>query len=302
MRRYITPCRLLFHFKQTPNTFYVEEVTTLTSAKRGRYAVVKVQKVGLSTWELLDILGRYTKQVSYAGLKDKHATTIQYLSFDSRDLPKVLSLKHPKVKIVEHFKSTVSLKIGELRGNRFRIWLEGVNGKQLEACMRRLAKEGVPNYFGYQRFGKDGLAKAKAFVEGDYYATGRVAKMLIGIYQAYLFNSWLAHRIELGFGFLKGDVVQKDSRLFVAYQEQGVVTGLLPGSKVVRAKGEARKIETLYDEPLPTRGQRRLALIYPQNIHIEPSKKGAWLSFFLPKGSYATIVLENLIGEELKGS
>jgi tRNA pseudouridine13 synthase len=263
-----------------------------------------VRKRGLSTWELLDIFKRHTKQVGYAGLKDKHATTTQYLSFDSRDLEKILQIRDKNIEILERFKSKTPLKMGALLGNRFRIWLEGADAKAVAACMRRLEKEGVPNYFGYQRFGKEGLLKARAFVEGELHAQGRLAKMLTGIYQSHLFNRWLAHRIEIGFRFLSGDVVRVKDRLFIAMEEpkEGTITGLLCGNKVVRAKANARKIESLYDEPLLARGERRDALVYPKEVSIQEAKGGVWLSFFLPKGSYATIVLENLLGKELKGA
>ena len=304
MRRYIIPCNIAFSFKQTPDTFFVEEVGAFQPAKKGRFAILKVRKRALSTWELLDILKPHTKQVGYAGLKDKHATTTQYVSFDSRDLGTILQIKHPKIEFLEHFKSKTPLKMGDLLGNRFRIWLSGADAKRVAACMERLAKEGVPNYFGYQRFGKDGLLRAKAFVQGDLHADGRLAKMLTGIYQSHLFNAWLAHRIELGFGFLPGDVVRHRGKLFVARKEpkEGVVTGLLCGTKVLHAAGKAREIEALYDEPLLAKGDRRDAIVFPKEVEVKEGKGGVWLSFFLPKGSYATILLENLRGKELKGA
>jgi len=79
-------------------------------------------------------------------------------------------------------------------------------------------------------------------------------------------------------------------------------TGLLPGKRAMRAKDFARKIEEKYDELIPTNGDRRMAWIFPEFIETNYNKDKAWfeMSFILPKGSYATVVIE-LLKNGIKG-
>jgi len=79
-------------------------------------------------------------------------------------------------------------------------------------------------------------------------------------------------------------------------------TGLLPGKKAMRAKDFARSIEEKYDELIPANGDRRIAWIFPEFIETNYNKDKAWfeMSFILPKGSYATVVIE-LLKNGIKG-
>jgi len=75
-------------------------------------------------------------------------------------------------------------------------------------------------------------------------------------------------------------------------------TGLIPGKKAKLAEGAAREIERLFDEEMRESGSRRYAWIFPTHIqskHI-PEKAHYELEFFLPKGCYATNVVELLRG------
>jgi tRNA pseudouridine13 synthase len=307
MRPYLHPCRLGFGFRQSIETFFVEEIIPHRPAKSGRYAIIKIQKEGLSTWELADILRRYARGVTYAGLKDKHATTIQHFGIDGRDLSAILALKPSRWRILGHFKSKRALRVGDLAANRFRIFLRGAPLKETQRCLEKLAKAGVPNYFGYQRFGKDGLAQAKEYIEGEYEPRDpKKASFLAAIYQSDLFNRWLEERVAMSEGQFKelaGEVYRRGARHYISskplYEKSSVPTGLLPGSGVVRARLEARRIEERYDAHIHARGARRDAVIYPKEISVERGSGGVWVAFSLPKGSYATIVLENLLGREL---
>ncbi len=107
--------------------------------------------------------------------------------------------------------------------------------------------------------------------------------------QSYCFNAWLTKRVALSrLKMLPGDIV-----------EDGIITGLLPGKGVRKAAKEARRIEKCYDRYIPTKGYRRAALFFPKDITIQQYKNKTTLLFSLPKGSYATIVLENLANKEM---
>ncbi len=291
MRRYLRAFSLSFSFRQSPESFFVEELPNFQPHPKGRYTIFKVRKLGLSTWEVADILERsFGARVGYAGLKDKNATAIQYFSLDST---KPQKFRHPKMEILATYKSARPLRLGDLRGNKFVIKIGGaVSSERVQNALEILAKEGVPNYFGYQRFGSDALRQAKALVEGEYFPKDRRwQRYLWSVWQSYLFNLWLAERVEMSEGVfreLPGDLYEK-----------GIVTGLLPGRGMAKAGKAARSIERRYDMRLPVRGARRPALIYPRDCYAKQIQDGVEIGFTLPKASYATIVLENLLGREL---
>ncbi len=316
MRSYLVPSRIDFSFHQTPKSFFVEEIGARNFGQKGRFAIVKVQKEGLSTWELVRIFGSFLQeQVGYAGLKDKNATTIQYLSFPASHLRRLAKFSHPHIKIIQVQRSNRPLRMGDLLGNRFGIWINRVDTKkfgQLQKALDKIVQQGLPNYFGYQRFGQKALEQARALIEGDFFTRDKkLERMLLFAYQSDLFNRWLDERIRMSengrFKLLWGDVYQADSKLFTPTQiplkdflaKKIMVTGLLCGSKVYLAQGEARKIEAQYEELLPLRGQRRAALVYPQDVKMRHIQDRAYLEFTLPKGSYATILLENLAGKKI---
>ena len=292
MRRYLRRFSFSFSFRQTPASFFVEELPIFQPHPKGRYTILKVRKRGLGTWEVADILERFFHaRVGYAGLKDKNATAIQYFSLDTAKLHK---FRHPKIEILATYKSAKPLRLGDLGGNRFVIKLGGeVSRVKMEKALEILSHEGIPNYFGYQRFGSDALRQAKAMVEGEYFPKDRRwQRYLYSVWQSHLFNMWLAERVEMSEGVfreLPGDI----------YDEQGVVTGLLPGRGVAKATKAARVIERRYDMRLPVPGFRRAALMFPRDWHVGSWDGGVELGFTLPKASYATIVLENLLGSEL---
>ncbi len=313
MRSYLVPSRIDFSFHQTPKSFFVEEIPARNFGQKGRFAILKVQKEGLSTWEMIKILGSFLQeQIGYAGLKDKNATTIQYVSFPASHLRQLAKFSHPRIKILQIQRSNRPLRMGDLLGNRFGIWIDRVDNKKfgrLQKALDKIAQKGLPNYFGYQRFGQKALEQAQALIEGKFFTRDKkLERMLLFAYQSDLFNRWLDERVRISqdgrFKLLLGDVYQKGSKLFTPTQiplenflaKKIMVTGLLPGSKVYLAQGEARKIEAKYEEFLPLRGQRRAALVYPQDVKIRHIQDRAYLEFILPKGSYATILLENLAG------
>ena len=141
----------------------------------------------------------------------------------------------------------------------------------------------------------------------------KVKNFLISIYQSEFFNQWLRERVEISqnenngkFKLLEGDVyVDIKGKLstpkIIPIKEfeakKLTPTGLLCGRDVFRARDEALKIESKYDDEfLQEKGYRREALIYPKDIECKYVKKQTMLniSFTLPKGSYATVFLESI--------
>lgn len=314
---------LNFKFVQNEEDFIVEEQPIKFSGA-GSFLVLKIVKNNCDTWELIDRLAKFlnvfSNEIGYAGLKDKRATTTQYITIPKKYSKEIKLFRNKKIEIVDTFLHNEKLNIGDLEGNRFKINLHNVEVpdiNHIQKIIKLIIKEGMPNYFGYQRFGKevvDNLAKAKDVVYGEEIVKDKkLSKMLIAAYQSSFFNAWLVERLTLSndeFKLLDGDVfldLQKDKLFTPKVITANIIndfnnfkitpTGLLPGRKVFKAVGEAAVIEQKYDDLyIQEKGYRREAMVFPREISCkyDATKKICNLDFILPKGSYATVLVEYL--------
>ena len=145
--------------------FVVEEVPLYTPSGEGEHTYFWLEKNDLSTPEVLDSLGRRlgvpSSRFGYAGLKDRKAVTRQWFSIDGIQPEVVAALDENQFRVLEATRHTNKLRVGHLRGNRFVIRVRGVTAGAVEAVAAVLAvltERGVPNYFGFQRFGHRGYA------------------------------------------------------------------------------------------------------------------------------------------------
>ena len=314
---------LNFKFVQNEEDFIVEEQPIKFSGA-GSFLVLKIVKNNCDTWELIDRLAKFlnvfSNEIGYAGLKDKRATTTQYITIPKKYSKEIKLFRNKKIEIIDTFLHKEKLNIGDLEGNRFKINLHNVgitDINNIQKIIKLIIKEGMPNYFGYQRFGKDvvdNLAKAKDVVYGEEIVKDKkLSKMLIAAYQSSFFNAWLVERLQLSneeFKLLDGDIfldLQKDKLFTPKVITANIIndfnnfkitpTGLLPGRKVFKAVGEALLIEQKYDDLyIQEKGYRREAIVFPRDItcKYDANKKICSLDFVLPKGSYATVLVEYL--------
>jgi len=198
---------ITFDFAQTTDRFYVEEIPLHPFKKKGSYLILKIQKKEMSTFKLITVLAKASqlkqRDIGYAGLKDKSATTIQYISIPKQYEKEVIkNLTTEKIEILEQYYSKSPIKIGQLKGNRFAIILKNVTpqaSEMIQKVAREMAQKGIPNYFGYQRFGED----SKSYLQGKEIAhsgkklKGAKEKLLVAAYQSHLFNAWLSERVRI---------------------------------------------------------------------------------------------------------
>ena len=318
-----------FKFEQNQDDFIVDEIG-LKCKGSGNFTILHIKKVEMTTWDMVaafaEFLNINAEKIGYAGLKDKHATTTQYISIEARYEKELKKFKHKQIKILSSTRHSHSIRMGDLEGNRFKINLFEVNpiqAGQIEKLARKSEKFGLPNYFGYQRFGRDGdsVEQAKKMIEGELHIEdAKLKKFLISIYQSTLFNEWLEERVQISreennkkFMLLEGDLYRdvKNDKLFTPKQPQQkdfeahkvVPTGLLCGRGVYRSRNRAGEIEAKYDDGfLYDKGLRRDAIIFPKNVEMKYEKGFDKMSmaFTLPKGSYATVFLENIASKEFK--
>jgi len=354
--KWISPLRQKneFIFNPSSRDFSVEEVPLYEFSGEGEHLILKVRKKSLTTWDMLNILSSYLgiakREFGYAGLKDKYAITTQYISLPKKYKDKIESFEHPEIKIMQSFIHNNKIRVGHLKGNRF--WLRfkkvlGGNLTKIESVLDWIEKNGVPNYFGVQRFGNNGdnYLEGKAIVDGKLNIRDRKKReFLIGSYQSYLFNNWLSKRVELSmllesfkpyeveeilniskgslkelekqkhfFKILEGDLFMHYPYGKVFYEDLEVATkrfvekdisptGLIAGKKVKRATSVAYdELESRYDVEIKESGSRRYAWIFPEILDRKYIPDKAWyeLSFYLPKGSYATVLVDILKGESI---
>jgi tRNA pseudouridine13 synthase len=344
------------HFRQNARDFVVDEIPLYAFSGEGEHLVLLMRKKNLSTWDALsriaNHLGINAREIGYAGLKDKNALTKQYISILKKHEQKLESFEHENIKFIDRTYHNNKIRLGHLKGNRFFIRLKKVTPTaaiKLSEALKQIKKDGMPNFFGYQRFGTDG----DNYKLGEEILQGRrkernvkLKRLYINAYQSHMFNLWLSRRLEINslvasfkvneltdvlnmpatvvsalkeqqhpFKVFKGDVMKHyphgapfeyeglDEDMERLMKKEIVPTGLLLGKRSRRASGMAREIEKEFDvDYKQVDGDRRYAWIYPEDVEGQYRENEAWfeMHFSLPKGSYATVLIEELAKRPLQ--
>ena len=196
LQRYLSHSSIDVYFKQSKDDFIVTEVPLYEFSGEGEHVVLKIRKKDLATWDALDIIssavGCKTRDIGYAGLKDKNALTVQYISIHKSFEEKIDKFAHPQIKILEKTYHDNKIKMGHLKGNKFFIRLKRVqpmHRMKLESALKEIATNGMPNYFGFQRFGKDcDFDKTKRITYGEELLRNKkLDKFMKLAYQSYFF-------------------------------------------------------------------------------------------------------------------
>lgn len=321
-------------FASSPETFFVEEIPAYLPSGDGTHTYLWIEKQGLTTPEAIKRIARALntsdRDVGYAGMKDRHATTRQWVSVPGVDPAAALALAVDGCKVLEARRHGNKLRTGHLRGNRFEVVLtELADGEAavLAAGLEALGREGLPNTYGAQRFGAagDNVRAGLEILRGQRRERDhRRRKLLLSSVQSEVFNRALARRAATG-GLLRvraGDVLQKTASggLFVTddvARDQGrvdagelVPTGPLPGSREVEPPpgSEAWQLESdalaevgVSREELAAAGRDLPGARRPVLVKVtlddppaQPEAGALRLRFSLPSGSYATVVLQAL--------
>ncbi|MGO8971194.1 MAG: tRNA pseudouridine(13) synthase TruD [Myxococcaceae bacterium] len=318
--------------KEAPEDFLVEEVPAFPPTGQGAHLWLWVQKRGRETAEVARALARAAqvdvRQVGYAGLKDRQAVTCQAFTVPWPGPGPLGALGLEGVRVLRTERTERKLRTGQLWGNAFRLRLrEPTRPEAALPVLQRLAEKGLPNYFGPQRFGRsaDNAARGRALLLGQR-LPGRVdrlqRRLYLSAYQALLFNRALAARLSAGlYGrALLGDVLRRadSGGLFLcldAEREQARVdslevspTGPMFGWKVKPLpQGEVGQAEAalLASEGLPegalrsgkgeTEGARRPYASRLGEVEVAAEGSDVWLCFRLPRGSYATVLLDEVV-------
>ncbi len=295
--------------KRLNEDFRVTELPLQHPSGEGEHLWLDVEKNGANTayvaQRLAEAAGVQERDVGYAGLKDRYAITRQWFSIYSPkgETPDLTGLKHPEFKVLSQSRHVKKLRPGDLQGNRFRIVLRDVTGDRgaIEATLQAVASQGVPNYFGAQRFGFEGgnVEQGRAMLAREIRVRNPKKKGLyLSAVRSFVFNEVLALRIQQGLWgkSLPGDVMDAAGR----------PTGPLWGRGRVNTTDQAQALEnavaerhaTLCDgmEHAGLEQERRALVASPVDLSWEwPQADQLVLTFSLAAGNYATSVLDEIL-------
>jgi len=320
--------------RECPEDFLVEEVPAYPPCGHGTHLFVQFEKSGLTTpaavSALATSLGVPAQRASYAGLKDRHAITRQWASFEGGDPSRLPQAAIPGIQVLAHAYHTNKLKTGHLKGNRFTIRVRNpqAGAEVAKAIFAKLDAEGCPNYYGEQRFGQhgDNAQVAIAFLTGQSRAPRDRFKrrLLFSAFQAELFNRWLADRVERGelATAIAGDLMRREDSggLFTSDDLDDLksrsaefaisATGPMFGADMRRpleeawAREERLLAESGVDEDMLSRwqrlgaGTRRACRVRPMDVRVESEPDAIVVHFELPKGAYATTIMREVMKTE----
>ena len=320
-----------------PEDFIVIEELGWQPDGSGEHVFLYVRKSGQNTdWvarRLAEVCEVRADAVSYAGLKDRHAVTEQWFSVQmpGREAPMPCGFTGSRgidgVEVLAVTRNSRKLRRGALAGNRFRIVVRELDGPPAAVLDRlpAIAARGVPNWFGEQRFGRDGgnLERARRLLAGTLRERDRHKRGLyLSAARSHLFNRYLAARISDGSWdqALPGEVLMLDGShsVFACPQPDATIlerlarhdlhpSGPLWGAgeslataaalagETALAAAEAQLCAGLAAEGL--KQERRALRLVPAQLHGEAIGEAAvQFEFTLPAGAYATTVLHELVG------
>lgn len=318
-----------------PSDFKVDEQFSFQPYGEGEHALLHIKKQDSNTdWlarQIAQLAGIKKVDVSYAGLKDRNAVTTQWFSawLPGKPDPDWSLLNSDNVEVLETCRHNRKLRRGSLSGNQFTLVVRDLNGTvgDLEHRIDKIKTDGVPNYFGDQRFGIDGqnLEKAKRMFSGRREKDRFKRSMYLSAARSAMFNEVLSRRVEMNkwADGLPGDVMLLDNSrsYFLATDIDDEIkrrlkehdihpSGPLWGRGELLSKQEVENLETtlpglsedfqIFDIGLKNarlNQERRSLRLSVKDLQWQLDKDNQLLelSFFLPAGGYATSVLREIV-------
>lgn len=314
--------------KAYPEDFVVEEVYEPEFSNDGEFYWLWIEKRGVDTpWlakQLEELLNIHPKAVTWSGLKDRHALTAQWFCVHMPGKPQTnwrISGEYWSLKRVERHRK--KLRIGTHRYNRFKLRLRQFDGdiEQVNALAKCLSERGLPNYFGAQRWGREGSNVEAAFrlLVDDESLPRFKRSMALSAARAALFNQVLAERVRAGNWDkpLVGDILcLRDSHSVFANDEREETlrrvaacdlhpTGPLPGKigKLAPAQlaADIEQRATVDYQALVSglcqkgvMAERRSLRVMPLELSVDQEGEDLLLAFQLPRGCFATSLVREL--------
>jgi len=316
--------------RDVPEDFRVEERLGFEADGGAAHTLLRVEKTDANTLfvarQLARAAGVRPPDVGFAGLKDRRAVALQWFSVPAKRRPEEWSgFEGPGFRVCEALAHSRKLRRGALAGNRFVLTVRGLTGDRegLEAALRRVAAQGVPSYFGPQRFGREGgnLAAVAAWADGAPLPRDREQRAFwLSAARALLFNAVLATRVARGDWnrLLPGELVNLDGTgsVFLAAEVDETLrarcaaadvhpTGPLVGMGGMQPAGDAAGVEATALAPLAAVAEALTAagVEAARRSLRTPVRARDWtlegdvltVAFELGRGAYATSVMREVL-------
>ncbi len=317
--------------------FFVDEEPAYLPSGTGDHVYVRIEKRGMTTrhavQQIARALGVPDRDIGVAGMKDRHAVTRQWLSLPPpTTVEAAAALGLADLRVLEVSRHGNKLRTGHVRANRFVLRVREAErdaAARARAILARLADApGAPNWYGEQRFGRDGdnAAKGRELVSGArrFGRDRKLDRLFVSALQSELFNQWLVARMADGLyrRVLAGDVMKKRAGGMFVCEDPAtdelrllagelVLTGPMFGDKMRRptegspaAEREAAILAAsgLAEGAFGTvralaEGTRREATIEVADATVtESPDSGTFeVAFALPGGAYATAVMREVM-------
>ena len=320
-----------------PEDFQVQEIMGFRPDGEGGHVWIRFEKILLNTQDVVSMVSRATgvaqRDIGVSGLKDRNAVTSQWLSFSSdpasgdgiRAVEDVFE-QHDQLRLLEVLRHHGKLRRGYHQGNRFHLILRNLSGSvdDLGARIAFIQSAGFPNYFGPQRFGRNGknLHTAHRMFSGELKKIDRMARgMALSSARAWLFNAVLSERLG---SYRIDEAVVGDALQLAGTQsyflhdgsDPTVVdriaardvhpTGPLWGCGEAVVSGDIAALEMSVTSQWPTivsglertgmKPARRAARVIPEQFEWALTDDDCLrLSFTLTTGAFATTLLRELV-------
>ena len=314
--------------RQHSDDFIVEEQLNFSPSGAGEHILLYIEKTGQNTQyvakQLAELTGLRARDISYAGLKDRHAVTRQWFCF-KWPIKQPLDWQNWQLEgctVLDMQRHYRKLRLGALKANLFQICVRQVSDINHVLSRVKLLSQGVPNYYGEQRFGINGgnLALAQQLFNGQSITDRKLRGLALSAARSYVFNQQVCARIKAGlFNTVQdGDVLQlngsgsvfrapeADATLQQRLQQQDLhITAVLAGIGEPMVSGAAAEFEqqvlTQHSalvqglEDYRLKAERRAIRLLPQQLTVQQQGNDVTLSFALPAGCFATSVLRELL-------
>jgi len=273
----------------------------------------------------------HARDIGFAGLKDRNAVAEQSFTLPVRSaVDSWIGVTGEGFEVVSAIRHRRKLKRGALKGNDFDILIRDFNGDpaRLAELLPLIAVEGVPNYFGPQRFGIDGgnLVRARQMFNGEIRIDDRVQRgFALSAARSAIFNAVLAERIGNGTWnrVQPGDMASLDgsNSIFAVEQVDDVLldrcvrldihpSGPLWGRGTLLTGGDILALEQRSAASLAPFGggleragldqERRSLRLRVIDLKWDHHGSDVRLQFRLPRGAFATAVLHEILGGGLE--
>jgi tRNA pseudouridine13 synthase len=309
--------------RQSAEDFAVTEVLGFVPDGQGEHDFLWLEKKHANTnWvarQLAAFAGIAARDVGIAGMKDRHAVTRQWFSVrrPGGTPANWSALEVEGVSILEVSRNSRKLRRGAHAGNQFRILIRDLEGSlgKLDEYAAKIHEQGVPNYFGEQRFGHDGrnLQLAEAFFAGKRLPRDK-RSIALSSARAWLFNHVLQHRVgnQTWSELAQGDIAVLDGSgsIFAVEDVDASISERCKQLELHPTGPLWGKTENTRDDELcvveqfstlarglekHTNASRRALRLAVRDLQTSLDNDALTLEFFLTRGGFATAVLRELL-------